>query len=112
MVRPPYIAALRLHHYAERYWALIDGESLREGSGIDYLTLPPDRFYNVVQSWVISRVRDAERFLRELERPMAVAGRRVTKEDLDADGESFVAFAQAFGVAPPAQSPGAEATAV
>lgn len=52
----------------------------------------------------MQRVKDVERFLADLERPVPGiegAGARVTEADLEQDAASFVAFAQAFGVRPP-----------
>jgi len=50
----------------------------------------------------MNHVKDAERFLRDLERPMpGVAGAVVTDADLDQDAQSFMAFASAFGIKPP-----------
>ena len=105
MVRPPYETVVRIVAYAERYWAEIDGEAASRGT--DYLSLPIDRFLNAVQWWVLQRVKDPERFKAELERP--VAGQPVTKEELDADGTSFMAFASAMGLKPPAANPDDEA---
>jgi hypothetical protein len=53
---------------------------------------------------VTQRVKDAEQFVAELERPLAgdKAGVTVTDEDLERDAESFMAFASAMGVKPPA----------
>lgn len=106
MVRPPYVAVLRLFAYAERYWPAIDGEACR--SGADYLSLPVDRFCNAVQWWCIQRVKDEDRFLHDLERPMpgVPGGAEVTEEELKRDEENFMAFAAAMGIKPP--SPPAE----
>lgn len=110
MVRPPYQAALRLFSYAERYWPAIDGEAASRGA--DYLTLPLDRFCNAVQWWVTQRVKDVERFLADLERPLpgTPVGSEVTEQDLERDAESFMAFASAMGIKPPSADP-EEATA-
>lgn len=100
MVRPPYVACLRLVNIAIEYWVAIDGST----PGCDPLTLPPDRFFNHIQWWAMQRVKDADRFLVDLERPlpqMPGAPAVVTQADLDKDAESFVAFAKAFGVTPP-----------
>ena len=45
-------------------------------------------------------MKDPEEFVRELER--VPVGAEVTEADLDADAESFMAFAAAMGVKPPA----------
>lgn len=97
MVRPPYHAVLTLFAYAERYWAAIDGEAASRGA--DYFDLPPDRFFNAIQWWVMQRVKDTDAFQRELER--VPAGAEVTEDDLQEDAESFMAFAAAMGVKPP-----------
>jgi hypothetical protein len=96
VVRPPYVAVVRLFAYAERYWPAIDGEAASRGA--DYLALPLDRFCNAVQWWVTQRVKDVDYFERELVRPI---GGMVTEQDLEADAESFLAFAAAVGVKPP-----------
>lgn len=101
MVRPPYEAVLRLFANAERYWAAIDGEAASQG-GVDYFSLPLDRFCNAIQWWCLQRVKDPERFLRDLEAPLSGSARTVTQDDLEADGAAFMAFAKAFGVKPPA----------
>lgn len=106
MVRPPSVAVHRLLAYAERYWSQIDGEAASRGA--DPITLPIDRFCNLIEWWVTQRVRDVDRFLDDLYRPLP--GQPVTAEDIDRDAENFMAFAAAFGVAPPSQPP-AEATA-
>jgi hypothetical protein len=54
---------------------------------------------------VTQRVKDVERFLAELERPIAVAGAVVDDQDLERDAESFMAFASAFGIKPPSAPP-------
>lgn len=105
MVRPPYVALVRLCSYAERYWAAIDGEADE-----DIIQLPLDRFCNKVQWWVTQRVKDVDHFLAELERPVALAGQPVTDHDLERDAESFMAFASAMGIKPPSVPP-TEATA-
>ena len=97
MVRPPYYVAFRLLGYAERYWAAIDGEAASQGA--DYLALPLDRFLNAIYWWVAQRVKDSERFKYDLERPPT--GVSLTEEDVHRDEQSFLAFAQAFGVTPP-----------
>jgi hypothetical protein len=50
----------------------------------------------------MQRVRDPERFLADLERPPPGQLRAVTDTDIEEDGRSFMAFAAAFGVKPPA----------
>jgi len=49
------------------------------------------------------RVRDTDRFVYQLNRPPI--GAVVTEEDLAADGDSFVAFAAAFGIKPRSPAP-------
>jgi len=52
----------------------------------------------------MQRVRDVDRFLADLERPLPQAPgapRVVTERDLEQDAESFMAFAKAFGISPP-----------
>lgn len=52
----------------------------------------------------MQRVKDVERFLRDLEKPLpgvVAAGAEVTERELEADAQSFMAFASAFGVKPP-----------
>lgn len=112
MVGPPYVAALRLHAVAQRYWAQIDGEAIRQGSTLDLLTLPPDRFFNVVQSWAVERSKDPERWLAELTRPLDGGARKPSPEELDREGADFMAFAAAFGVTPAAVLPGEGEAAV
>jgi hypothetical protein len=54
----------------------------------------------------MQRVKDAERFEFELNRPPPGRAGSVTAADLDRDGASFMAFAAAVGVAPTlAQAP-------
>ena len=102
MVGPPYPAVARLIAYAERYWPTIDGEAASQGA--DYLALPLDRFCNTIEWWVSQRVKDPERFVAELERPLpgdVTAGAAVTERELEADADAFMAFASAFGLKPP-----------
>ena len=52
----------------------------------------------------MQRVKDVDRFLADLERPLATvpgAPRVVTEAELEKDAENFMAFAQAFGIKPP-----------
>ena len=107
MVRPPYTAVLRLIAYAERYWPSIDGEAASQG-GTDYFDLPFDRFLNAIQWWVSQRVKDPERFIADLDRPLdgTVRSSVVTERDIEEDGASFMAFASAFGVKPPVADAG------
>lgn len=52
----------------------------------------------------MQRVKDVDRFLNDLERPLPVAPgapRVVTERELEQDAENFMAFASAFGVKPP-----------
>jgi hypothetical protein len=109
VVGPPYVAALRLDAIAERHWPQIDGEAGRQG--VDLLTLPIDRFYNAVQSWAVERVKDPERWLAELTRPLVGGVRHPSPEEVEREGADFLAFAAAFGVTPasvlPSQQPAA-----
>jgi hypothetical protein len=51
---------------------------------------------------VTQRVKDPERFLADLERPLDGGARTtVTEQDLNEDGSSFMAFAAMMGVKPP-----------
>ena len=98
----PYGAALRLLAIAQEHWAVIDGAAA--ANGVDLIDLAPDRFFNHIQWWALQRVKDPERFLRDLERPVPgidVVGSTVTEADLEEDAAAFVAFAGAFGVTPP-----------
>jgi len=108
VVRSPYESVLRLYAYAERYWAEIDGEAASRGA--DYLALPLDRFLNAVQWWIVQRVKDPERFKAELESPGGKPSyREVTEDDIEADAQSFMAFASMMGVKPPAPKADEEA---
>jgi hypothetical protein len=49
----------------------------------------------------MERVKDPERFLAELERPLGGTVRKPTRAEQEAEGESFMDFAAAFGVMPP-----------
>lgn len=50
----------------------------------------------------MKHVKDPQRFESDLNAPPRRAvGQPVTEEDLAADGESFMAFASAFGIKPP-----------
>jgi len=49
----------------------------------------------------MERVKDPERFLAELERPLGGTIRKPSQAEQDAEGDSFMAFAAAFGVKPP-----------
>jgi hypothetical protein len=55
---------------------------------------------------VLQRVKDPERFLAELERPVGTKLRAVTEDDIAADGASFMAFASMMGVRPPTPNDG------
>jgi len=61
----------------------------------------------------VQRVKDVDRFKYDLESPFPLpmegfvaVGAVVTEHDLEADAKSFMAFASAFGVAPPSPSAG------
>ncbi len=68
--------------------------------GQDLLTLPPDRFWNFVYCWSLERVKDREKFIYDLTRPLPGQARQVTDEQLAAEGRDFMAFAGALGLAP------------
>jgi hypothetical protein len=52
--------------------------------------------------WLMKRVKDPEQLMYDLRKPLpGDASKPVTKDDLEADGASFMQFAAAFGVAPP-----------
>lgn len=97
MVGPPYWVVARLCYIAERHWAAIDGEAASHGT--DYFDLSVDRFLNAIWWWAVQRVKDSAAWESEMLR--APRGMQVTAEDLDADAETFLAFASAFGVRPP-----------
>lgn len=49
----------------------------------------------------MQRVKDPERWIEQMYRDVRPGmGTRATREDLDRDADSFMAFAQAFGVQP------------
>jgi hypothetical protein len=51
---------------------------------------------------MIQRVKDPERFVRELERPLGgTAVTHPTESELEQEGRDFMAFAAALGVQPP-----------
>jgi len=56
---------------------------------------------------VSQRVKDPERWIAELERPLGGGARNASDRELQQDADSFMAFASAFGVALP--RPSAEA---
>jgi len=62
---------------------------------------------------VAQRMKDPERFLDELTRPLAGAPSgttgAVTDDDLAGDAQSFMSFAAAFGVPLPKAEPDADA---
>jgi hypothetical protein len=57
VVRPPYRATLRLYWIAAEHWVAIDGGS----PGVDLIRLPPDRFLNYIQHWVLERTPPEKR---------------------------------------------------
>jgi hypothetical protein len=100
VVRPPYSVVQRLVALAAEHWAAIDGEAA--AGGADYFALSFDRFLNAVYWWAVQRVKDVERFIADLERPVAgQVSMSVTEQDLDRDAENFMAFANAMGVPTP-----------
>jgi hypothetical protein len=114
VVRPPYQEAAQLVWIAAQRWPIIDGEAAQRG--VDYFTLPFDRFLNVVYWWAAQRVKSTDEFDRTLAKPVglpmsAYTGSgmsAVTEYELEADAQSFMAFAGAFGIAPPKPGPVAE----
>lgn len=110
MVLPPYQVAARLVGIASDHWEAIDGEAAH--SGVDFFQLPFDRFLNAIYWWAVQRVKDTDKFARDLDQPFPLpmsawtSETTVTEADLTADGESFMAFAAAFGVRPPRVDPG------
>ena len=109
MVGPPYQTAARLVGIAAEHWDAIDGEAASRG--VDYFQLGFDRLLNAIYWWAVQRVKEPERFERSLSEhfplPMEwiLAGSAVTVADLDADADSFLAFASAFGIKPPTANP-------
>jgi hypothetical protein len=57
---------------------------------------------------VTQRVKDPERFVAELERPLGGGARTTvtTDRDLEQDGSNFMAFAAMMGVKPPVAESG------
>lgn len=104
VVRPPYQAVARLCVNAEHYWARIDGEAVWEG--INLLDLPIDRFLNAIETWMIKRVKDVDRFLYEINKPVAGMGRTATEGQLNEEANAFMAFAAMQGVTAPTVAPG------
>lgn len=52
MDRPPYRVALRLCQIAEARWAEVDAAY----ASVDLITLPPDRFCNLVYAWCVKHI--------------------------------------------------------
>ena len=98
MGRAPYYTAARLVSIAADHWTAIDGQAAERG--INYFDLEFDRFLNAIHWWAVQRVKDPERWVHDLEQPPR--GMVVTDVDLDHDASSFLAFASAMGVKPPA----------
>jgi hypothetical protein len=120
VVRPPYQGCAHLVGVAAQHWAAIDGEAASRG--VDLFALGFDRLLNAVYWWAVQRVKEPDKFERTLDEhfplPMewilgggpARAGGlakdgTVTEAELEADAASFMAFASAFGVAPPKAQP-------
>ncbi len=101
MVHPPYEVVLRLLGIAQDNWGALDGQAASQGQ--DFLTLPIDRFCNLIHWWALQHVKDPEDFERRLNKP-APGRQRSNPEAIARDMEDFTAFAAAFGVAPDAVS--------
>lgn len=98
---PPYEVVFRLIGIAEDNWEAIDYEAACQGE--DFLKLPIDRFCNVIYHWAMERVKDRDQFLYQLTKRMS--GKKPTQRQVEEDANAFVAFAGAFGIAPPSASP-------
>tara|TARA_R110000764_G_scaffold114714_3_gene201808 strand:+ start:4771 stop:5088 length:318 start_codon:yes stop_codon:yes gene_type:complete len=97
----PYEVVLRLIGIAGDNWEAIDYEAACQGQ--DFLALPIDRFCNVVYHWAMERVKDKPQFIYQLTK--RVSGQKPSKKQVNEDADAFMAFAGAFGVAPPSASP-------
>ncbi len=94
MVGPPYQVCLRLYGIAAARWQEIDGTCAQAG-GFDPLSLPIDRFCNMIYAWAVERVKDREEFDQMLTAPLP--GSKVKKPDptsaeLQDEGASFMAL--------------------
>lgn len=74
MVGKSFDATARLSAQAIHSWTFIDGHY--SGQGVDLLTLPFNRFLNVIQTWTLERIDDDDRetWLAKLDTP--IPGRR------------------------------------
>ena len=99
MVCPPYEVVVRILGIAQEHWEAIDGEAASKGC--DYLTLPIDRFCNVIMWWAMQRVKDVDEFKRKMYEPLP--GQARSEEAVAQDMQSFDAFASMFGVKPDAE---------
>lgn len=85
MVGKRYEAAVRLSATAAGNWSYIDGTY--SGQGVDLLTLPFDRFLNVIFTWSLNTMHDAEerrKWLAELDGPLPGQAHR---HSMDAQAE-------------------------
>ena len=98
---PPYEVVFRLIGIAGDHWEALDYEAACKGQ--DFLKLPIDRFCNVVFHWAIERVPDRSQFIYQLTK--RTSGKKPSEKQFQEDANAFMAFAGAFGVAPPAASP-------
>ena len=72
-------------------------------SVLEIEALPIDRFCNVVYHLAMERVKDKPQFIYQLTK--RVSGQKPSKKQVNEDADAFMAFAGAFGVAPPSASP-------
>lgn len=86
----PYQVLLRLLIHAALSWDAIDGE--QAAKGLNPFDLPPRRFFNFLQYWLVNHVKDPERFLQELEEPLP--GQKITETSalVEAERDEFGAF--------------------
>jgi hypothetical protein len=82
----PYEAVVRLHGIAAEHWGTIDGELAAKG--IDALSLPPDRFCNLIYAWCLPRLEAKEgakeKFDAQLQAPIgAVKDTRMRRAPRD-----------------------------
>jgi hypothetical protein len=88
VVRPPYTVAVRLCIFGAERWALIDGAH----PGIDLLSLPPDRYLNVVYTWLVERTPTDKMTEMEEQLRLPLPGQedRVTAFQEEDEGASFM----------------------
>ena len=65
--------------------------------------MPLDRFFNAIQVWAMQRVKDTDKFLRALEKP--IPGSLPDPDQTDRDMDDFTAFAAAVGAPKPDPEP-------